>query len=205
MCKSIFLFLLISLNIFPQIFEKEFSPGIIATINSDYNNAFRYWNRKIEENPESVEWYFLKALTIFIQIEDTGNYFLKDKSLEIIKTVLKKTEYGNKDYRNCLYRGIAFGYRGAIKIKTGNLFGGILDGIKSSSQLKKCIELKKDIPEPYIFLGIQKYWKGKYLSSIKWFPAFKDEREEGINLIKSHLIKDSFLSVSYTHLTLPTN
>jgi len=169
----------------------EILPGILPAYNGEYDKAFQYWDLQIAKYPEAPEWYFFKASTLLCKIEDMGDYSLKKDFLEIISHVLENTDKEKDKYKKHFYRGLAFGYRGALKLETGNTLSGMRDGLRSSNELEKCIAIKKEMDYPYIFLGIYKYWKSKSLRSLNWLPGIADDRIKGIELIKNHLNTDS--------------
>jgi len=167
--------------------EETLLAGLEATYAGNYERAVTYWNEKITVFPDSPLWYLMKAATLLCKMEDTGDYSVKKKYEELIDTVLSKTEKSNDNYYKHLFRGLALGFRGTVKLKTGETITGVMDGRKSSGEMKRCISLNNTINVPYVFLGVYEYWKSKYLKSLYWIPLINDNRKKSINLIVNNM------------------
>jgi tetratricopeptide (TPR) repeat protein len=76
------------------------------------------------------------------------------------------------------------GYLAFFQGQTGEWFAALKNGVNAIDYLEQAVLYDSTFYDAYLGIGVYKYWKSTKLKSISWIPFVKDERAEGIRLIR---------------------
>lgn len=161
--------------------------GTFYLTTHQYKQADSCWNQIPSTSEFELERLFYPSLTIVAQYIDlersvSGNEFLK--LLQDVVTIAERRLKKNpNDFRAKFYLGYAYGFL-AMYYHYENSLGIALDyGLKVISELEQCLSANPSFVEPYIAIGVYKYWRSSF-TQILHIPFTTDERDAGIELIK---------------------
>jgi tetratricopeptide (TPR) repeat protein len=165
--------------------------------NNDYTTALKKTRQLVKSEPDNPLGYFLLG-TIYQSISEefrtdrfgdkvTGNL---DRAINMAEK-FKDSEPENPDW--FFICGASYGYRALYRAFHGSWWGAFRDGSRSSSNLKKCLEIDSTYYDAYLGLGAYKYYKTIKSKLFLWLPFVSDRREEGINDIRK-VIEDGVLA-----------
>lgn len=85
---------------------------------------------------------------------------------------------------NRFFRGTALGYESYASAYRGEWFGAVQKAMASANEFRKCIEQDSSFIEACAGVGTYLYWKSRKTEFLNWLPFIKDERQEGLRLLK---------------------
>lgn len=150
----------------------------------------------IDQYPDDLVGYFYQAATLqsemmHYETDIWGKDFeqLIERAISLGK---KEIENGNNDPWTYFYLGTCFSYKGLYQAKIGNYISGFVSARRGLGYLKKAVEKDPTLYDAYLGLGTYKYWAGRFYKYLKWLPWIRDEREEGIRMVKYSVEKGTF-------------
>lgn len=188
----------------PLIGESPFSSsvdslirsGIEATLLHQYNHAETLFAKLEKMYPEHPVGIFYRAATLQSKIMDYetmqwGQEFeiRIGKAIRLGEQALQKSP---EDPWLYFYTGNAYLYKGLYLGKTGRLVSGFLYAHRGIKYLEKAVEINPSLYDAYLGIGSYKYWAGRFYKYLNWLPGIQDERELGIQMIRSAIEKSRF-------------
>ena len=170
--------------------------GIDQTFFCKFDSAMLTFQKIIDRHPNDLVGYFYQAATLQSEMMHyETDIWGKDFDQLIDKAILlgkKEIENGDDDPWTYFYLGSSFSYKGLYQAKTGNYISGFMSARKGLSYLKKAVEKDSMLYDAYLGLGTYKYWSGRFYKYLKWLPWIRDEREEGIRMVKYSVSRGTF-------------
>ena len=170
------------------------------TINTNFNEALRIVNKKIEADSNDYRAQFYLAATLNSKMTHFENQEEADRFNEAIDRALQLVEEKLENMQELadsmkaelfFYEGSAYGYRAFFQGNNGNFLAAISNGLKSVGSLNQTLEIDSTLYGAYLGIGVYKYWRYSRLKFISWLPFIPDDREEGIAMIKLAIACDS--------------
>ena len=170
------------------------------TINTNFDEALRIVNEKIEADSNDYRAQFYLAATLnskmtHFESKEDVDHFNKaiDKTLILVEEELEKGQNLADSIKAELlfYKGSAYGYRAFFQGNNGSFLSAISNGLKSVGSLNQTLEIDSSLYGAYLGIGVYKYWRYSRLKFISWLPFVPDDREEGITMIKLAIACDS--------------
>jgi len=158
--------------------------------------AVEEFKKLIDIFPDDPIGYFYVAATLQNMMDDYRNYSSQDEFNQYLNLAIKTAEdrkkKGNLDAYDYLYLGGAIGFRGIHKALTGDWVGGFVDGLKGRNNLVKALEVDSTLYDIYYGLGSYHFWRSLKSRSFWWLPFIGDNRQKGIEMIKSVIEKGKY-------------
>lgn len=170
--------------------------GFDYTFVTQFDSAMMIYQKLTEEYPNHPVGYFYQAATLQSKMMDRES--TEDEILfnQLIETALEKgeacIENNGEDPWVLFYLGSAHSYKGLFQAKSGGLVKGFISAKKGLDYLEDTVKQDETIYDAYLGLGNYKYWAGKYYKYLRWLPWIRDERNEGIQMIKTVIEKSTF-------------
>lgn len=179
-----------------RLYTHVIQQGIRQSIEQNYSQAIKTFNRIKTEFPKEPAGYFFKAAAVQTQMMDFERYeqeylfkALLDTTIILAKTKLKKDK---TDAWAHFYLGSAYGYFALNKAKQDKLLEAFQYTRYSVNALEKSIKLDSTLYDAYLGIGMFKYYKGQFSKYLSWMPFVSDERETGIAMIRKAMTKSRF-------------
>ena len=158
--------------------------------------AVEEFKKLIHIFPDDPIGYFYVAATLQTTMDDYRNYSYKDEFNQYLNQAIQKAENRKKkgimDAYDYLYLGGAIGFRGINKALTGDWVGGFVDGLKGRNNLVKALAVDSTLYDVYYGLGSYHFWRSLKSRSFWWLPFIGDNRQKGIEMIKSVIEKGKY-------------
>jgi len=170
--------------------------GIDQTFICHFDSALGTFQKVIDRYPDHIVGYFYQAATLQSKMMDYETdrwekefYRLVD---EARRTGIKQIEEGDENPWTYFYLGSAFSYKGLYQAKSGGLVSGFLSARKGLGYLRKALERDSTLYDAYLGLGSYQYWSGRFSKYLDWLPGIRDERDEGIRMVKLSVENGTF-------------
>lgn len=152
-----------------------------------YHQADSCWKQIPSTSEFELERLFYPTLTIIAQYIDlersiAGNEFLKMLQ-NMVNVCERHLKQNHADINARFYLGFTYGFLAMYHNYEKNIPSALEYGFKTLSELEQCLIADPSFPEPYIALGVYKYWRSSLMQTVH-IPFTGDEREEGIKMIK---------------------
>jgi tetratricopeptide (TPR) repeat protein len=171
--------------------------GIEMTINNQYTNAIELYRGLIHKYPEHPIGYFYVGASIQAKMLDAEDFTEKDEFYRLMDhTIFLADSLQTKTMDDAwilFYEGFSFLYRSFMKSKEGRWFPAYRDALKGVRHLEESIKIDSTMYDAYFGVGSFKYWKSARTNFLLWLPLIKDEREKGIQMIKTAIDKGQFV------------
>ena len=139
-----------------------------------------------------METYFYYASLLNSKMTHFENFHNDSLFLIVIDSVIKKADRllknSNMDSlqsaRVLFYKGSAVGYLAFYEGQTGKWLAAFNNGIDAIDYLEQAVAYDSTFYDADLGIGVYKYWKSTKLKAVLWLPFVKDERAEGIRLIR---------------------
>ncbi|MFC1733876.1 hypothetical protein ACFL6I_26545, partial [candidate division KSB1 bacterium] len=185
-------------------FKRIFLSGILYSYKYAPNlvHAFSQFDSLIAIRPERPEGYFLKA-ALFSSIYrfqptqanfDSLKYYT-EKTVTTSEEMLKQYPDDESLY---FYLGGVYGNIGLYYLVRNSYWNAYVNGRRGKNYLEKAVELNPDFADPYLGLGIYKYYTdvmSKLAKTFLFILGLNGNREEGIEYIKYALQHGSLTQV----------
>lgn len=202
--KSVSIFLFFYFVISPVSAKSPFSShidslislGIQATFLHEYDQAESLFAKIEKINPDHPAGPFYRAATAQSKMMDYETSLLADTFEARIQRAIRLGEHALQKNPNdpwlYFYLGNAYSYKGLYLGKTGRLVAGFLHAHKGVNYLEKAVEIDPSLYDAYLGIGGYKYWAGRFYRYLNWLPWIQDERELGIQMIRTAIEKGQF-------------
>jgi tetratricopeptide (TPR) repeat protein len=166
--------------------------SIDLTINGRFDEAESLLQARINKYPNELEPYFYYASLLNSKMTHYENYHNDSLFLVMIDSVIiksdrflkKNTTDSAKIAHVYFYKGSAVGYLAFYQGQIAKWLAAFNNGIDAIDYLEKAVSYDSTFYDAYLGIGVYKYWKSTKLKSLLWMPFVKDERAEGIKLIR---------------------
>lgn len=204
MKRCVLAILLFGLGHSPLVGQSSFSSevdslilrGIDQTFTCHFDSALLTFQKVIDLYPDHIVGYFYQAATLQSKMMDYETdrwekefYELVD---EAIRTGKKQLQEGNENPWTYFYLGSAFSYKGLYQAKSGSLVSGFLSARKGLGFLREALKRDSTFYDAYLGLGSYKYWSGRFSKHLDWLPGIRDERDEGVRMVKLSVENGTF-------------
>ncbi|MDZ7319328.1 MAG: hypothetical protein ONB11_09255, partial [candidate division KSB1 bacterium] len=163
--------------------------AIDLVYQKQYFDAIAMCEKVIRQYPDNPLGYLGQAgvyhiimLNYRISLFEPKFDSLANQAIAIGEKALK--QYSN-DANAYFALGAAYGFRGLNRIRKGEWFGAFKDGVKGVSHIKKAHEMNPELYDVYYGLGLYYYWKSAKAKVLTFLRLMKDEREKGIDYLKT--------------------
>ena len=172
--------------------ENWVQKSIDLTINGRFDEAENLFQKRINNNPDDLEAYFYYASLLNSKMTHFENFHDDSLFLIVIDSVVQKSDHYLKTMpadslqtaRILFYKGSAVGYLAFYQGQTGKWLAAFNNGMDAIDYLEEAVSYDSTFYDAYLGIGVYKYWKSTKLKSMLWLPFVKDERAEGIRLIR---------------------
>jgi tetratricopeptide (TPR) repeat protein len=154
------------------------------SLNSQFDRAERFWDSLKEKSNYSVEVRFYKLLNQQLKMLDLEDYSSAEQFDRDMNQFLKELKYEQSGIRKNFFAGSVYFYKSFLLSRMGKLLSAFQYAIRGRKLLEKCVREDSTFLEPYIALGAFKYWKSVKAGFLSKIGLIKDEREEGVRLLK---------------------
>jgi tetratricopeptide (TPR) repeat protein len=166
--------------------------SIDLTINGRFDEAEILLKKRIADGHEDLETYFYYASLLNSKMTHYENFHNDSLFLIVIDSVIKKADRLLKNIpqdslqtaRILFYKGSAVGYLAFYQGQTGKWLAAFNNGMDAIDYLEQAAAYDSALYDAYLGIGVYKYWKSTKLKAVLWLPFVKDERAEGIRLIR---------------------
>ncbi|GBD90113.1 hypothetical protein BMS3Abin04_00829 [bacterium BMS3Abin04] len=162
--------------------------GIDLIISQKYNQAKKTFKSLDQKYPKIPFGKIYLAATHIARTADygldPGSDSIEDKLDEVVDLSEGLLDNDEQNIWNNYFMALSLAYKAYFNILTGDYISAFSDGYKSVQYYERCAEIDSNFYESYLALGTYKYWKSAKTNSFSWLPFIKDNREEGIRLLK---------------------
>ena len=162
--------------------------GIEKSIEQDYSAAESLFTDLIARNPADPQYYFFLAAVIQTKMMDFESLRWETEFLTMLSlTENKARALLTADPENAwghFYLGSAYSYRAFYEGRSKSYMAAIRHARLGIKSLKQAIQLDSTLYDAYFGLGSYKYWRSRVTRYLNWLPLLRDERDEGIRLVK---------------------
>ncbi len=170
--------------------------GIDQTFACEFDSALATFQEVTDRYPDHIVGTFYQAATLQSKMMDyetdrwERDFFrLVEKAIRMGKRQIEK---GEEDPWTYFYLGSIFSYKGLYQAKVGDLISGFLSARKGLECLKRALEMNSTLYDACLGLGSYKYWAGRFYKYLRWLPWIRDEREEGVRLVRLSVDRGTF-------------
>ncbi len=172
--------------------EDWIQQSIDLTINGKFKEAEDLLQKRIENGHGGLETYFYYASLLNSKMTHYEDFHNDSLFLIVIDSVIKKADRLLKNKitdssgtaRILFYKGSAVGYLAFYQGQVGKWMAAFNNGVEAIDYLEQAVSYDSLFYDAYLGIGVYKYWKSTKLKAVLWLPFLKDERAEGIRLIR---------------------
>ena len=170
--------------------------GIRLSIEQSYPKAISIFAKMQEEMPANPVGYFFHAAVLQTQMMDFETYNKETEFLDLVKKtiLLSKNHLRGSQKEPWAYFFLAggYGYLAFYQGKQNKLIEAFKTGRHSIKALEIALKNNSSLYDLYFGLGTYKYYRSKLSRYFTWLPFVKDERAEGIEMIKTAMEKSRY-------------
>ena len=163
--------------------------GICQTMMTDFDSALATFKHVEKESPERMIGEFYQAATLQSMMMDYETDHWEDRFYALINEVIATCDTllqaAPEDPWIYFYLGSAHSYLGLYQAKSGELVTGIRSAYKGIYYLREAVDKDSTLYDAYLGIGAYKYWSGKYYQYLRWLPFIRDERKQGIDMVRA--------------------
>ena len=175
-------------NYLPAEMNRDIARIIDNTVMQRYTRAESLCVVLQQRYPQHPAGYFLHAATLQSKMLDYENYAgekeffaLTKKVIELAKRDIRKQQKNAWPY---FFLGGALGYNAFLQARDGSYWTAFQNGVKTIQALQAVIDLDPQNYDAYLGIGSFKYYRSKFSNFLKFIPILKDERKQGIVMIR---------------------
>lgn len=173
--------------------------------NDQFERAAAVIDSLQQDHRDAAFCHFFRAALYQSQMMAAESEFLKDELFAAIDSLQSDAENslsgGGDSVIAYLYLGHAYALRAMFYGRSGNLLKALKSGLGARKAYSRGYELDSTFHDMGLGLGSYRYWKSVKTRIINWTPLFKNERENGIDLIRL-AVDSSEISRDASTLTL---
>lgn len=174
--------------------------GIKLCVEQRYDDAvdiFKSLERTDSKNPAG---FFFHAAALQSQMMDYEIYDREREFLSLIKTTIElsnsQIRKDNKSAWSYFFLGGGYGYLAFYQTKQKKFYEALQNAGFSIKALEKAVEIDSTLYDAHLGLGTYKYYRSKWSRHFTWLPFVKDERTEGIALVRTAIHKSRYSKFS---------
>ncbi len=196
------LFILLSGNLFglspvQEPLRTKIQTAIELSIKNQFETSISLYQELIDQYPNHPIGYFYKGATLQAQMLDAENYSSEKQFYNLMGKAIQYSDSlkstGNADAWVLFYEGSAYLYRSFLKSKKGKWLAAYQDAVKGVDRLENAIKRDSLLYDAYLGIGSFKYWKSVKAKFLLWLPFISDEREKGIEMVRTAVEKGLFV------------
>ncbi|MDZ7363980.1 MAG: tetratricopeptide repeat protein [candidate division KSB1 bacterium] len=163
--------------------------AITQTILQRYEEALALIDLVVKSTPNEPVGYFFRAAVLQARMLDYEDYDHDEKAFFSATAVCRKLaqtklkERRDKAWAHFFY-GSAMGYEAFLLGKKKKYFEAFRYGWQSLQHLEAALKIEPQLHDACLGIGTYKYYRSKMSRTFSWLPFVKDEREEGIRMIR---------------------
>ncbi len=192
--NSILFVFFVPLYLFGQSFpdpavDSLMRAGINNIVIQNYDEAGKVFTQLDEKNPElPLGKIYLAALKIaeaYDYAEEFDREYIEEK-LQAAKEQSEKLLNDEPDnlWFNYFY-ALTEGYISYFNALNGDWFDALSEGMNSIEKFEQCLSIDPQFYEAYIAIGTFEYWKSRRTEFLNWLPFYEDDREAGIEKLRT--------------------
>jgi tetratricopeptide (TPR) repeat protein len=163
--------------------------AITQTILQQYDKALELTELVIKSTPSEPTGYFFKAAILQARMMDYENYEHDEKAFFFATATCRKLAQAKLKERHDqawahFFYGSAMGYEAFLLGKKKKFLEAFRYGWQSLQHLEAALKINPQLHDAYLGIGTYKYYRSKMSKTFSWLPFVKDEREEGILMIR---------------------
>lgn len=178
---------------FPAEVDSLIRGGIDLTFRSRFEEARVRFLRVMERYPAHPVGYFYQAAALQSKMLDYETDLWEEDFLRLAEEGLglgeAAIEAGGADAWTYFYTGSIYTYKALYRGRTGSIVAGFFSARTGVKYLETAVEMDSTLYDAYLGIGSYKYWASRYM---KWLPWVRDEREEGIRLVRRAIDRGSY-------------
>lgn len=203
-----FLFIIIQLVVSSAIaqagtsaaLDSAIKRGTKLTIDQKYPDAVALFSKLQRRYPENPAGYFFHAAVLQTQMMDFEKYDRIEEFERLIEKTItfarKQIKLNPDDARSYFYLGGAYGYRAFYHGKQKRYFEALQHSRRSVEALKMALQADSTLYDAYFGIGTYLYYRSKLSRYLTWLPFVEDEREKGMQMIKTAIQKGKYARYS---------
>jgi len=166
---------------------------IAQTILQQYDEALSLADLVIKSTPNEPGGYFFRAAVLQARMMDYEDYERDENAFfsaiaacrKLAQTKLKE---GRDEAWAHFFYGSAMGYEAFLMGKKKKYLEAFRYGWQSLQHLEAALKIDPQLHDAYLGIGTYKYYRSKMSKTFSWLPFVKDEREEGIRMIRQAIV-----------------
>jgi tetratricopeptide (TPR) repeat protein len=183
--------------------------GIEAILHRRYDDAQKLFHAmgQSEKEKEYAKFYEYFGQLIIDQMRMfENNDFQRDQEYKLaykeLDRILRLQHYAEKGSAWYQFRCAAvYGIDGLYNARKKAWWPALSNGFEAVLAIKKAVKIDPEFADALLGLGLYNYYRSVATLQIKYLPFFKDARPEGINQIKTALLKGQIVG-DLAHLSL---
>lgn len=183
----------------PDDMHKKIMLGIDHLHMGRYSKSIEIFNKIKEIYPDHAAGYFFPAAALEWMMVDYRNYERADEYIVWIRKAIKVSKEMVKKDKNdpwaFFFLGASHGFKAIFHADTGSFWKAFISGYKGHGNMKKALKLKSDLWDAYYAFGMYHFWKGYYSRYISWLPLISNEKDRGIEEVKTAILKGTYVKV----------
>jgi len=180
--------------------DSAITIGTHLTIEQRYSQATDVFLNLQKQYPDSPAGYFFQAALLHTEMMDFEKYDRIEKfNMLIEKTIERAKKQLKSNPRNAwahFYLGGALGYRAFYHGKQKRYFEALQHSRRSVEALKMAIRADSTLYDAYFGIGTYLYYRSKLSRYLTWLPFVEDEREKGMQMIRTTIQKGRYARYS---------
>jgi tetratricopeptide (TPR) repeat protein len=162
--------------------------GIEQTFDAEFDSALSTFQELDIHFPDRIVGTVYQAATLQSKMMDFEADTWEESFYELIDRAIiqgkKRIKGVNADAWDYYHLGNAYTYSGLYEARKGNYLNGFFQARKGVDYLRTALTLDSSLYDAYLGIGSYKYWSGQLAKYFSWLPWVKDERLEGVELVK---------------------
>lgn len=174
--------------------------GIRLSIKQSYGEAIALFQGLEKEIPNNPVGYFFHAAVLQSEMMDYEVYGQEAEFLSLIKRTIETAAAHLKqkpeDPWAYFFLGGGYAYLAFYQGKQNHYFEAFQNGRRSVRALEFALRADSTLYDVYFGLGTYKYYRSKLSRHFTWLPLVKDDRTEGIQMVRVAIKKSRYSQFS---------
>jgi len=162
--------------------------GQQLTLSGQYAEALRAFAEVLRLRPSHPAGYFYQAAVWERWMEDEQDDSAVERFYASADSAIYAGERlvgsGTIDPWVYTFLGAAYGIKGVREALQGRWWAALRDGWRGVGRLRKAVSTDPGLGDAYVGIGTYMYWRSRLTKEVLRVPIVKDEREEGIRLLR---------------------
>jgi tetratricopeptide (TPR) repeat protein len=175
---------------------ERFSPQVKACLyrvsahvyNDEFDRALTVLDSLQNHSAPAPVCRLFHAITFQAQMMAAESDFLKDDFFILLDSLIDDGQAllarGRDSALAYWLIGNSHAFRSLFLGRSGNILGALRHGLAARSAYTKAYAADPHFHDIALGLGSYRYWKSVKTAAVNWTPLFKNERREGINLLR---------------------